>query len=83
MVSIVLNVNHSRVLADEFTFLPSQILASAFPTLDGAGSVSHSTMSTDFHVEPMLLGKRFLEGIHYRQIRHSPLAELSYDSNHL
>ena len=83
MVSIVLEVNNSRVLADDFPFLPSQILASAFPTLCGAGSVSYSTLSTDFHVEPMLLGKRFLEGIHYRQIRYSPLAEVSYDSNHL
>ena len=70
MVSIVLDVNHSRVLADEFPFLPSQILASAFPALCGAGSVSYSTVSTDFHVEPMLLGKRFLEGIHDGQIRY-------------
>jgi hypothetical protein len=71
----------SRVLADDFPFLPSQILASAFPALDCSRRVSHSTFPTDLHVEPMLLSKRLLEGIHYRQIRHSPYAKLSYESN--
>jgi predicted oxidoreductase len=59
-------------LADDFPFLPSQILASAFPALDCSGRVTHSTLSTDLHVEAVLLSKRLLEGIHYRQIRHSP-----------
>ena len=68
-------------LADDFPFLPSQVLVSAFSTFDGAGSVSCSALSTDFHVEPVLLGKGLLEGIHDRQRRCSPLAELSYDSN--
>ena len=56
-----------RVLADDFPFLPSQILVSAFPALDSARGVSHSAVSAYFHVEPMLLGKRFFEGVHYWQ----------------
>jgi molybdopterin-guanine dinucleotide biosynthesis protein A len=56
------------VLADDFPFLPSQILASAFSAFRGSFRVSYSTFSADFHVEPMLLSKRLLEGIHYRQI---------------
>jgi hypothetical protein len=84
VVCAVPNANCSRdVLADEFAFLPSQIFASAFSAFCGAGGVSCSALSADFHIESMLLGKRFLERIHYRQIRHSPLAEVSYDSNHL
>ena len=69
-------------LADDFSFLPPQILASAFSALDCAGCVSYSTFSADFHVEPVLLGKSFLERIHYWQFNCSPLVELSYDSNH-
>ncbi len=55
-------------LADDFSFLPSQIFASAFSALGCAGGVSCSTFSADFHVEPVFLGKGFLEGIHYRQL---------------
>ena len=68
-------------LADDFPFLPSQIFASAFSALSSAGSVSCSALSTDFHVEPVLLGKRFLEGIHYGQSNCPLLVELGYDSN--
>jgi hypothetical protein len=71
------------VLADEFPFLPSKIFAFAFSAFCGAGGVSCSAFSADFHVKSMLLGKRFLEGVHYWQVRCSPLAEFSYDSNHL
>jgi hypothetical protein len=71
------------VLADDFAFLPSQIFASAFSAFCGAGGVSRSALSADFHVEPMLLGKRFLEGIHYWQVRCSPSAQFSYDSKRL
>jgi hypothetical protein len=59
-------------LADDFSFLPSQVFVSAFSAFGGAGSVSCSALSADFHIEPMFLGKGFLEGIHYGQ-RFCPL----------
>lgn len=70
------------VLADNFPFLPSQILASAFPALDCSGRVAHSTFSANLHVEPVLLGKRLLERIHYRQIVILRILKLSNESNH-
>jgi hypothetical protein len=63
------------ILAYDFSFLPSQVLAFAFSAFDCSRVVSGSAFSADFHVKPVLLGKSFLEGIHYRQIRHSPLAK--------
>ena len=73
MVCAVLDADCFRDgLADDLSFLPSQIFASAFSAFCGAGGVSCSAFSADFHVESMFLGKRFLEGVHYWQVRCSP-----------
>ena len=68
------------MLANEFSSLPSQILASTFPTLGSSGSVSNSTFSTNLHVKPMLLSKSLFEGIRDRHRTHS-IAKLSYVSS--
>ena len=64
-------------LANEFSFLPPQILASTLPTLSSTRSIPSSTVPTNLHVKPMLLSQGLFEGVHDRQSIHSPFAELS------
>jgi len=48
----------------DFSFLPTQVLASAFSTFSRCCRIPCTTLSADFHVESMLLSYCLLKRIH-------------------
>jgi hypothetical protein len=51
-------------LFDDFSFLPTQMLAMALSAFDRSFSISYPTVTADLHVKPMFLRNGFFYWIH-------------------